>query len=208
MHMEAIMSNSKSYQKFTFDERDINFLDNAENGEFKGFLTHVRLLLQECNEIGMHQSPQNKFSIHPFYCLRDPWTQARLWRQSRSTREIDIAILKLRSEEANFLADVLESVGPSHGRWATNALPGQSWHQWGLAIDCFVINNFGRSVWSTKHLGYTTYAEVAQSLGLVPGLYWKYQDAVHVQSGNGTVRAIYKWVEIDARMKERFTVPN
>lgn len=57
--------------------------------------------------------------------------QAKLWRQSRAIQEITAAIKKLASAKANFLASVLDGVGPQHGPHVTNALPGPSWLRWG-----------------------------------------------------------------------------
>ena len=45
----------------------------------------------------------------PYATLRDPWTQARYWRQSRSRPEIMAKIQELRNSGASFLAEVIES---------------------------------------------------------------------------------------------------
>ena len=50
------------------------------------------------------------------------------------------------AQKANFLASVLDGVGPQHGPHVTNALPGLSWHQWGEAVDCFWTEWLGRVV--------------------------------------------------------------
>lgn len=174
-------------------DRDLNALDP----EFK---TAVKLVLARCETRG--------FIFRPFYTLRSPWKQARLWRQSRPTAEIQTAIQKLKQEGAPFLAHVLKAVGPQVGRWATNALPGQSWHQWGLAVDCFLATPNGRAIWSSEHLGYKVYADEAENLGLTAGYNWKRRDAVHVQADDKTVRSIYTWTEIDAAMALQFNEPD
>ena len=143
-------------------------------------------------------------TVLPFYGVRDVKTQAALWRQSRPVDEIMITIHRLKREGAPFLASIMEVVGPQEGRWATNCLPGQSWHQWGLAVDCYVVGENGKSVWSSKHPSYRIYADEAQKLGLTSGYYWTRQDAVHVQAVAEGVRAVYTWPEIDRAMKEKF----
>lgn len=91
--------------------------------------------------------------MRPNAGLRDPFEQAKLWRQSRSIEEILAAIDELRSVGAPFLAHCLESVGPQHGDPVTNAPPGYSWHQWGEAVDCFWLLG-GKAEWSsTKKVG-------------------------------------------------------
>ena len=147
---------------------------------------------------------QRGCTLIPFFTLRDPWAQAKLWRQSRSTASIRRMLQVLSDADALFLAEVLESVGPQNGRWATNCLPGQSWHQHGHAVDCFVAEKGGRSVWAPSHPAYEAYAQEAKAQGLVSGLYWSKRDAVHVQATAGRVRDQYGWPEIDRMMRDRF----
>lgn len=141
-------------------------------------------LIAECAAVGV--------TMVPFFTLRDPYTQARLWRQSRSRAEVEAAISDLKREGATYLAHCLESVGPQHGKWATNALPGYSWHQWGRALDCFWLVD-GKAEWSDRkggdRNGYRVYAEIAKRIGLTPGGYWKRsKDWPHVQ---------HVWLEVD-----------
>lgn len=143
---------------------------------------------------------QDGWTMRPFYTQRSPWDQARLWRQSRGTKEIHAAVKVLEREGASFLGQVLLEVGPQNGRWATNALPGQSWHQWGEAVDCFALVD-GRAVWGRGHPAYKAYAERAKALGLTAGYYWRRQDAVHLQETSETVRSRWTWAEIDAIMR-------
>lgn len=169
---------------------DINLLEPE-------FRDKINLVLEDCKRKG--------FELRPFFTIRDVLEQARLWRQSRPLTEIERVVRKLRREGASFIADAVEQVGPQHGRWATNNLPGQSWHQWGLAIDCYVIADGGHSVWSSKHPGYLAYAEASKAQGLTAGYYWVRQDAVHVQNTHEGVRSRYTWVEIDREMRERYS---
>lgn len=135
---------------------------------------------------------------------RDPWTQARLWRQSRSIEEIQLQLEKLKREKAFFLAEILESVGPQQGRWATNNLPGQSWHQYGEAIDLVLVSDAKRTVWASTHPGYEKLAEIAKKVGLHSGWYWRHRDVNHLQLRPDAARAYYSWAELDRMTRARY----
>ena len=145
--------------------RDLNHL----HPEFR---EGVIILLERCKEQGVIMTPYSTF--------RDVHHQARIWRQGRSTREIKAKLKYLRRNSASFLADVIDSVGPQKGRSKrTNAIPGLSWHNWGLAVDCF-WNVDGDARWIGP--GYKVYADTALNLGMDAGFYWKtITDSPHVQ---------------------------
>lgn len=147
----------------------------------------------------------------PSETLRTPWQQAIYWRQSRSRTEIDAAIKMLKDNGASFLARVLDSVGPHSGDEVTKVLPGNSWHQWGEAMDCFWEVN-GAAVWSTTKKidgvnGYSVYADKAEAAGLNAGLHWgSFKDPPHVQlraTANPRTSGL-SWAQIDATMEQRF----
>ena len=144
------------------------------------------------------------FHLRPFYTQRTVWEQAKLWRQSRTFVEIGNAAEMLARENAPWLAEVLMGVGPQQGLWATNALPGQSWHQWGQAVDCFVVDEQGRAIWYRDHPGYQRYAAIAKEKGLNAGAYWRRRDVVHVQKQFKSIRTLFTWADIHKEMKERF----
>lgn len=150
---------------------DLNLLDP----ELKNIMTEV---LERCRAAGVEMRPNNG--------LRDPFEQARLWRQSRSSEEIQVKIAEFEKQGAQFLAACLNDVGPQHGEHVTNAAPGFSWHQWGQALDCFWLLD-GKAEWSSSKLinwknGYQVYAAEAKALGLFPGGYWKnFKDWPHIQ---------------------------
>ncbi|MEO9296643.1 M15 family metallopeptidase [Devosia alba] len=149
--------------------------------------------------------------MRPYYGLRTLEAQAKLWRQSRAIQEITAAIKKLASAKANFLASVLDGVGPQHGPHVTNALPGLSWHQWGEALDCFWSLN-GSAEWSASTKadginGYRIYASFAKDMGLDAGGFWhSFKDWPHVQmrSAGSPISAGMTLAEIDAEMHNRF----
>ncbi|GAB5387105.1 MAG: hypothetical protein Alpg2KO_00730 [Alphaproteobacteria bacterium] len=140
--------------------------------------------------------------FRPFFTVRTPQEQARLWRQSRSREQIQKAIESLKLKGAPYLAEVLDSVGPQFGRHVTGALPGLSWHQHGLAVDCFCMIN-GEAEWSSKF--YTPYANAARAAGLNAGHFWpRFKDSVHIQQANDRVLDRYSWPELDRRMRNGF----
>jgi hypothetical protein len=148
--------------------------------------------------------------MRPYFTLRSPFEQARLWRQSRSREQIEAKIAELRSESAPFLADCIERVGPQHGDPVTNAVPGLSWHQWGEAVDCFWLVD-GDAEWSPRKEinglnGYQVYAEEAQAAGLTAGGLWpSFKDWPHVQLRSAdSPRKVMSLIAIDRAMMERF----
>jgi peptidoglycan L-alanyl-D-glutamate endopeptidase CwlK len=89
----------------------------------------------------------------PYFTLRNPVKQAGLWRQSRSAAVVRKQIDDLRAEACDYIADCLDKAGPSSGPWATNALPGVSWHQYGEAVDCYLLDATGKPDWQAAHYG-------------------------------------------------------
>lgn len=167
-----------------------------------GFSKSVETLLGKCRARGVE--------MRPYFTVRSPFEQAKLWRQSRATEEIVAKLAELKKAGAHFLLHCLDSVGPQAGRHVTNAPPGYSWHQWGEAVDCFWAVA-GRAEWSTQKKikgrnGYRVYADEAKKLHLAAGGLWSsLKDWPHVQlraaSSPGELMTV---VEIDAAMRERF----
>lgn len=166
------------------------------------FKDKLKSLLDACNGQGVE--------MRPYFGIRSPFEQAKLWRQSRAHEEIEQKIAWLRAQGASFLADCLESVGPQNGPPVTNAIPGLSWHQWGEAADCAWVVD-GKTEWSTQRKvgginGYRVYAGQAVELGLDPGGLWKsLKDWPHVQLRKASSPAkLYSLKDIDKMMKEKF----
>lgn len=167
------------------------------NGLNPEFLKKVQELLAKCEA--------EDVIMKPFFGCRSPWNQAKLWRQSRSYAEVMQGIEFLKFHKAPFLADCIKSVGKQFGLWATNAMPGFSWHQFGEAVDCYWL--LGRTaIWTADDSnggrnGYRVYAQIAEnmkltSLGRIIG------DWVHVQYQTFGVLRIYgSYAEVDRRMK-------
>jgi peptidoglycan L-alanyl-D-glutamate endopeptidase CwlK len=169
------------------------------------FQAKVQTLLDQCSAAG--------YPMQPNEGLRPPSVQAKYWRQSRTTDQINAEIAKLNAAGGPWLAACIQNVGPQSGDPITNAIPGLSWHQWGEALDCVWIVD-GKEEWSTDRLvngknGYQVYAHLATTLGLTAGGLWAtLKDWPHVQlrSAASPLSVPLTLSEIDDAMKTRFGV--
>lgn len=100
----------------------------------------AEMILQACDEAG-------GFDLLIYCTLRTLEEQARLFRQSRSRKEIDDKIRKYHNRGYVFLADIIEKVGPCYGEHVTNAAPGESWHNYGQAFDAVPLIG-GKPAWN------------------------------------------------------------
>ncbi len=145
----------------------------------------------------------------PFITLRTPQRQGQLWCQSRTEEQISQAAYVLIRSGAPYLAKCIDVSMATRGKWATNALPGDSWHQYGEAVDCFVSED-GKAVWDAEDPRYEIYAKAAEALGLTAGKRWPhFPDAVHIQASkeNSPTALGYTWEQINALMEQKFSVP-
>ncbi len=161
------------------------------------FRASVESALRACAAVGVTMR---------VYCgARDPWEQARYWRRSRSTARVRQEIARLLEVGAPFLASCLDDVGPQRTQpWATNAVPGLSWHQHGLAVDAVPIVD-GRAAWDDMD-ALRTWADVATehgmtNLGLVTGSDWYHVQADPEGSPMGRFGS---WSELDGAMAARW----
>jgi peptidoglycan L-alanyl-D-glutamate endopeptidase CwlK len=168
----------------------------------KDFKNKIVKMIDNCKTRGI--------DMRPYDGLRNPQSQGKLWRQSRSTEQITKKTAELKAEGADFLASCIEKAGPQSGPNVTNAIPGYSWHQWGEAVDLFWLVN-GEANWSTTQLingknGYHVMAEEAVKLGLDAGLSWtSFPDAPHIQlRADSNPGKIYTIKEINDKMKTDF----
>ncbi len=157
-------------------------------------------LLAACAERGV--------VMRPYDGVRDPWSQGKIWRQSRSIEQITAKIVQLRQAGANFLADAIEQAGPQNGDHVTNAVPGLSWHQWREAADSFWLVD-GHAEWDPDKIidgvnGYHIYAQQAGKFGLTAGGTWSsLADWPHVQlQAAASPLTSHTLKEIDAVMRE------
>jgi hypothetical protein len=190
-----------AYLRHINHEKESNSMSINSNLLVPEFRTKLETLINECKNRG--------FIMVPYFGIRTPFEQGKLWRQSRTSQEIKAKIAILKEQGADFLAFCIESVGPCNGPLVTKAIPGLSWHQFGEACDCMWSVN-GRAEWSTKKLvnginGYIEYAKIASSQSLDAGGLWPAKDWPHVQLRKASSPLkIMSLSEIDKIMKERF----
>lgn len=123
-------------------------------------------------------------TIH-FYCaLRTCEAQAKLFRQSRTIAESNQRAQSLRDKGYPFLANVLMDVGPQAGelgRHVTHAAPGESWHQYGMAVDGVPIH-LGKAIWNAEDPAWQIYGAAARHVGATwAGDWTSFREMPHIQ---------------------------
>ena len=121
-----------------------------------------------------------------YYTLRSLKEQAVLYRQSRTVEEINRKVYQLRSRGFGFLATVLIEVGPQSGPWATNAAPGESWHNYAEAFDAVPVKD-KKPLWDydKNKASWDVYGAAVEKTGLVWGGKWRARDYPHAQLQRG-----------------------
>lgn len=117
------------------------------------------------------------------YCTRRTMReQAKLYRRGRPLYQI-----RRKADELDKrwgrpdLAALLLEVGPQYGRTVTNAAPGQSLHNYGLAFDGVPLE-YGEPQWQTTDPAWRAYGTVVRASGLVWGGDWEgFKDYPHAQ---------------------------
>jgi peptidoglycan L-alanyl-D-glutamate endopeptidase CwlK len=149
-------------------------------------------------------------TLKPTQGIRTPMEQGKLWRQSRTSAEVQAKIHDLQDHGLDFLAKCIIDAGPSNGAHVTNSVPGLSWHQWAEAVD-FVWIVKGKENWSESQLidgknGYHVLANEAEKLGLTAGGHWNsFKDWPHIQQHSApSPLGIYSLKQINDIMKQRF----
>lgn len=111
--------------------------------------------------------------------LRTLDEQAKLYRQGHSTASVIVKADALTSRGFDDLSAILMGVGPiPTGQKVTNAGPGESWHNWGMAADVVPIVN-GHAVWDADDPLWQEYGRLLR----LKGLYWgdAFGDLPHAQ---------------------------
>jgi len=134
-------------------------------------------------------------TVNPYYGIRTLQQQARIWRQSRSTAQVNAEIAMLQANGAPYAASVLQSVGPQpNGPQVTNTYI-YSYHLIGRACDIFVDGDMaGGPV-------YDVLAAQALLVGLTPGRNFSTPDSDHVQLGAAELPSTYTIAQMDALLQ-------
>lgn len=128
---------------------------------------------------------------------RTLYVQARLYRQGRTIEEIEAKEKELSDMWGRHdLAKILISVGPQmNPNVVTNAGPGQSLHNYGLAFDVVPMVN-GDPNWDDKSPAgiarWEKLGSLGESLGLEWGGRWHHPDRPHFQVSGGIWRDLIK----------------
>jgi len=118
------------------------------------------------------------------YCTRrDLQEQARLFRKGRPLDAIQRRAEELdKVHQRPDLAAILMTAPPQYERRiVTHAAPGQSLHNYGLAMDC-VPMVAGKPAWNDDAPAWQHYGEMAQLAGLTwAGAWLRFKEYPHVQ---------------------------
>lgn len=156
---------------------------------------------------------KRKTVIVPFSTLRGPLTQARTFTKGRTRVQVEARRQEFVNLGCPFLAACMEialkemprKLDPKE-KIVTRALPGQSWHQWGEAVDFYVEGKDKKEIWDGSHIGYKILQEEAQKLGLTSGLsFTRLPDPVHIQLSS-LASPNHSFVTLDRFITDRFTL--
>jgi peptidoglycan LD-endopeptidase CwlK len=151
-------------------------LDKVYQGLNLNFRIKVLELARICRDNGVEMK---------IYCgIRTAEEQAILFRKTRTRAQVEQKAQSLTDKGFPFLAKILFDVGPQTGtlgKHVTQAGPGESWHQYGLAVDSVPIL-YGKALWEPDTPEWEIYGAVAGYLGLDWAGNWKgFKEMPHVQ---------------------------
>jgi peptidoglycan hydrolase-like protein with peptidoglycan-binding domain len=96
-----------------------------------------------------------------------------------------VSALRTYEEQQRLYAQGRETAGSI----VTNAKPGESYHNFGLAFDFAVVKN-GRAVWDQNHPDWKAFVAIGKGLGLDWGGDWRtFKDYPHLQQGDAPTLA-------------------
>lgn len=128
--------------------------------------------------------------------------QSRLYRNGRSYLDISQKADELRNHwHRGDLADILIGVGPQNGKSiVTNAGPGQSMHNYGMAVDGVPMRD-GKPVWGNKEPEdldrWEQYGHLAMGAGLEwAGNWTHFKEFPHIQLPNHDWRELIKTMAV------------
>ena len=87
------------------------------------------------------------------------------------------------------------------GQIVSNAKPGQSYHNYGMAIDfCLIIN--GKAVWDEKNPNWKVVVDCFKKRGFSWGGDWKFKDYPHFEKTHG-----FHWKQLLALHNKKQFIP-
>ena len=118
-----------------------------------------------------------------------PATQAKLQAFRRECQQAGIDVLITSTMRDNAYQAHLYAQGrTAPGKVVTNAQPGSSWHNYGVAFDAVPLRD-GKPVWGTKTSAdaslWRRMGECGERAGLEWGGRWKFVDMPHFQATQG-----------------------
>ena len=140
---------------------------------------------------------EDNFPVLIYCTYRSPEEQARLYRNGRHMGQI----LDKKDQLVRFgrddLAKILLDVGPQYGKTrVTNAGPGQSLHNYGMAFDGVPLRD-GKPVWGTRtpedKAIWSKYGDIAEAVGLDwSGRWTRFREFPHCQKPGQDWRKLIK----------------
>lgn len=147
-------------------------------------LSDLRPLVRQLCEQHIEACENAGLPILVYCTYRSPIEQAILFRQSHSKAKVEAKIAELSPWP--YLAKILIDVGPQKTlkKPVTNAGPGQSMHQYGLAYDCVPMNG-GKPLWDDLE-AYNRIGFLGEKIGLNWAGRWRgaLREMAHFQFGS------------------------
>lgn len=118
-----------------------------------------------------------------------PATQALAKAFQRACAQVGLDVLIYSTKRDNAYQAHLYAQGRTHpGKVVTNAKPGTSWHNYGVAFDAVPLRD-GKPVWGSKAPAdralWQTMGQCGERAGLEWGGRWKFVDMPHFQATQG-----------------------
>ena len=117
-----------------------------------------------------------------------------LWQETQGDSLVVVQALRTWQQQAKLYAQGRTSPGAI----VTNAKPGHSWHEFGMAVDVCPESIMHETGWAPDSPLWLRIKQMGESLGLVSGACWQTPDKPHLQltgkfgvSPDDTVRALF-----------------
>jgi hypothetical protein len=182
------------------DKLPINFNSRSLDDLVPEFQEKIQQMIENVAARGI--------KIVPYSTLRSPLIQAQNYCIGRTDTQILNIIRTFQNLGCENLRVIMQFALSTRKKTTikqkiiTNALPGQSWHNWGEAVDCYVENPPGKADWNHPE-GYKIMQEEAEKLGLTSGGSFKrLVEPVHTQLRPGSPPA--SWYQFDQILAKRF----